>query len=101
MPQNDFEIFRDPILGVFTKRKTAFLTTETILKEVRFQKAILPKEDRERLDLILETMRDHDLVLTNQPKFVALTPAGQVEVNKLTEERIAEIEEEMNARLIS
>ncbi len=99
MEITDYENLRDEILIVFKKRNTGFLTTETILKEVRFQKAILPKEDRERLDSILGIMRDHDLVLTNQPKFVALTPAGQQEVSNLSKERLAEIEKDAQARL--
>jgi hypothetical protein len=99
MDENDYENFKDAILCVFRKRKTAFLTTESILKEVRFQKAIFPKEDKQRLDALLEMMRDKGIVLTNQPKFVALTPEGQVEVNQLTEARISQIEKEMAERL--
>ena len=99
MAENNDEIFRDAILRVFRKRKTAFLTTESILKEVRFQKAVFPKEDKQRLDALLEMMRDKGLVLTNQPKFVALTPEGQLEVNNLTEARISEIDKEMDERL--
>lgn len=99
MARNDYEIFRDSILYVFKKRKTAFLTTESILKEVHFQKAIFPKEDKERLDSLLETMRDQDLVTLNQPKFAALTATGKTEVEKITEARISEIEKETKERL--
>jgi hypothetical protein len=97
-PDSD-EIFIDSILYLFRKKKTSFLTTETILKEVRFQKAIYPKEDKERLDLILAKMRDQDLVILNQPKLAALSPAGKAEGEKLTEARIAEIEKENKERL--
>ena len=95
---DDFEIFRDAILRVFKKRKTSFLMTESILKEIRFQKALFPKEDKERLDLILEKMRDQELVVLNQPKFVALAPLGRTQTDQLTEVRIAEIEKEMEER---
>jgi hypothetical protein len=98
MEQNDYEVFRDSILYVFKKRKTAFLTTESILKEVHFQKAVFPKEDKERLHSLLETMRDQDLVTLNQPKFAALTATGKMEVEKLTEARIGEIEKSMEER---
>lgn len=94
----DYEIFRDTVLYVFKKRKTAFLTTDSILKEIHFQKARLPKEDKERLDSLLEGMRDQDLVTLNQPKFAALSPAGKQEAEKLTEQRIGEIEKDMDAR---
>jgi hypothetical protein len=99
MAENDEGIFQEAILSVFKKRKTAFLTTETLLKEVRLQKAIFPKEDKDRLDSILESMRKQDLVLTNQPKFVALTPMGKIEMEKLTLERVLEIEKAMEDRL--
>ncbi len=72
--------------------------TESILKEIRFQKALFPKEDKERLDLILEKMREQDLVVLNQPKFVALAPLGRKQADQLTEVRIAEIEKEMEER---
>lgn len=95
MAELDFEILRDAILYVFKKRKTAFLMTESILKEIHFQKDIFPKEDKERLDLLLEKLRDQGLVTLNQPKFAALTGAGKQEVEKLTEARIGEIEKAM------
>jgi len=94
----DYEIFRDAILCVFKRRKTSFLMTESILKEIRFQKAIFPKEDKERLDSILEKMREQDLVVLNQPKFVALSPLGRTQIDQLPPERIAEIEKEMEER---
>jgi hypothetical protein len=72
--------------------------TESILKEIRFQKAIFPKEDKERLDSILEKMREQDLVVLNQPKFVALSPLGRTQIDQLPPERIAEIEKEMEER---
>lgn len=99
MPRNDYEIFRDTILYAFRKRNTAFLTTEKILLDLRFQAAIFPKEDKERLDGILEMMREKELVLTNQPKFVALTSEGKEAVGALTDERISEVEKEMEERL--
>ena len=98
MVDHDDGLFKDAILLLFRKRKTGFLTTETILKEIHFQKAVNPKEDRERLDAILSRMRDQELVLTNQPKFVALTPAGKMEADGLPEERIAEVEKELRER---
>ncbi len=99
MPSDDFEIFRDTILTSFKKRGTAFLMEDKILKDIGFQKAINPKEDKARLDSILELMREQGLVLTNQPKFVALTPAGKSAMEALSPERIAEIERELEARL--
>jgi hypothetical protein len=99
MPRNDDEIFRDSVLLLFRKRKIGFLTTETILKEVRFQKAVLPKEDKERLDALLGQMRDEDLVILNQPKFVALSPKGKEAGEKLTEAQVAEIEREAEERV--
>ena len=96
--EKDFEMLRDTVLYVFKKRKTGFLTTDSILKEVRFQKATLPKEDKERLDGLLEAMRAMDLVTLNQPKFAALTNAGKQDVENLSGERIGEIEKDMDAR---
>jgi hypothetical protein len=101
MISNDFELFRSAILAVFKKRNTKFLTTATILGEIRFQKAIYPKEDKERLDSILEKMREMGLVLTNQPKFVALTQTGQEAVKQLTEAQMQEIESAAEKRLSS
>src|SRR5690349_19588168 len=98
MPRNDDGIFKDSILHLFKKRKTAFLTTETILKEVRFQKAVLPKEDKERLDALLAGMRDEELVILNQPKFVALAPKGKEAGEAFTEAQVAEIEREAEER---
>jgi hypothetical protein len=95
---DDYEIFRDAIFYVFKKRKTSFLMTESILKEIRFQKAILPKEDMERLDSILEKMREQELVVLNQPKFVALASLGRTQADQLPPERIAEVEKEMEER---
>jgi hypothetical protein len=95
---NEYEIFRDAIFCVFKKRKTYFLMTESILKEIRFQKALFPKEDKERLDAILEKMREQDLVVLNQPKFVALSPLGRTETDQLTDSRIIEIGKEMENR---
>jgi len=99
MPKNDDELLKDSILHLFQKRKTGFLTTETILKEVRFQKAVLPKEDKDRLDALLGRMRDEDLVILNQPKLVALSPHGKETGERLTEGRIAEIEREAEERI--
>jgi hypothetical protein len=101
MADNDFELFGSAILAVFKKRNTKFLTTATILSEIRFQKAIYPKEDKERLDSILEKMREMGLVLTNQPKFVALTQTGQEAVKQLTEAQMMEIESAAEKRLSS
>jgi hypothetical protein len=98
MASDDYEIFKDAILCVFKKRKTSFLTTESILKEIRFQKAVFPKEDKERLDAILEKMRERDLVILNQPKFAALSPLGRTEIDQLTHTRVVEIEKEMENR---
>ena len=95
---DDYGIFRDAVLYVFRKRKTAFLKTESILKEIRFQKGIFPKEDQERLDVILERMREEDLVVLNQPKFAALSPMGRTKSEGLTPERVGEIEKEMEER---
>ncbi len=95
---DDYGVFKDSILYVFKKRKTSFLMTESILKEIRFQKAILPKEDKERLDSILEKMREQELVVLNQPKFVALAPLGRTQADQLTEARITEIEKIMEER---
>ena len=86
------------VLYVFKKRKTAFLMTETILKEIRFQKEIDPKTDKERLDALLEKMRERDLVVLNQPKFAALSPGGKAAVDQMTEERVAEIAKEIENR---
>ncbi len=72
--------------------------TESILKEIRFQKALFPKEDKERLDSILEKMREQELVVLNQPKFVALAPLGRTQADQLMEARIAEIEKETEER---
>ena len=99
MQTNDYDIFRDTILSSFKKRGTAFLMEDKILKDIGFQKAINPKEDKARLDSILEVMREQDLVLTNQPKFVALTSAGKSAVEALSPERIAELDKELEARL--
>ncbi len=98
MPANDAGIFRDNILYAFKKRQTAFLTTESLLKEVRFQKAINPKEDKERLDSILEEMRIQELVILNQPKLVALSDKGKAEAVTLTEARIVELEKASEER---
>jgi hypothetical protein len=74
---SDYENFKDAVLYSFKKRKTAFLMTEKILADIHFQKEINPKEDKERLDALLEAMRDNDLIILNQPKFAALSPAGK------------------------
>ncbi len=98
MPFSDYENFKDVILYSFKKRKTAFLMTDKILADIHFQKAINPKEDRERLDALLEMMRDHDLVVLNQPKFAALSAAGKAAVESLTDSQIAEIEKGIEQR---
>jgi len=95
----DYETFKDAILYSFKKRKTAFLMTEKILADIHFQKAINPKEDKERLDAILEIMREKDLVVINQPKFVALSPVGKLAVETLTDVQMVEIEKQIEARL--
>ena len=96
---DEYGTLRDTILAVFKKKNTKFLTTAHILGEVRFQKGVFPKEDTEKLNFILEKMREEDLVLTNQPKFVALTGAGQAQLDLLTETRLLEIEKETQKRL--
>ena len=83
MSSTDYENFKDVILYSFKKRKTAFLMTDKILADIHFQLAINPKEDKERLDTLLEVMRDHDLVVLNQPKFVALSANGKLAVANL------------------
>lgn len=98
MSLSDYENFKDVILYSFKKRKTAFLMTDKILADIHFQKAINPKEDKERLDALLETMRDHDLVVLNQPKFAALSAAGKTAVESLTDAQIAEIEKGIEKR---
>jgi hypothetical protein len=98
MSNNDYETFKDAILFSFKKRKTAFLMTEKILNDIHFQKAINPKEDKNRLDAILEIMRENDLVVINQPKFVALSQMGKIAVEGMTELRMTEIEKEIDAR---
>lgn len=96
----DYEILKDTVLYIFRKRKTAFLMTETVLKEMRFQKEILPKEDKERLDHLLERMREGGLVTLNQPKFAALTGEGKEEAEKITGDRAVQVEKDMARRLI-
>jgi len=98
MSSSDYENFKDVILYSFKKRKTAFLMTDKILADIHFQKAINPKEDKERLDALLEMMRDHDLVVLNQPKFAALSAAGKAAVESLTDTQIAEIEKGIERR---
>lgn len=98
MSSSDYDNFKDVILYSFKKRKTAFLMTDKILADIHFQKAINPKEDKERLDALLEMMRDHDLVVLNQPKFVALSAAGKAAVESLTDIQIAEIEKGIEQR---
>jgi hypothetical protein len=98
MPNTDYETFKNAILYSFKKRKTAFLMTEKILADIHFQKAINPKEDKERLDTILEIMRENDLVVINQPKFVALSQTGKMAVEGMTNSQIIEIEKEIDAR---
>jgi|GEM_PF-1575438 len=96
----DDEIFyQDAILYLFKKKKTGFLTTETILKEIRFQKAVNPKEDKERLDFILERMRESGWVVLNQPKLAAISPEGKEKIEKLSEERMTEIQKKLDERL--
>jgi hypothetical protein len=92
-------LYRDGVLRVFKIRKTAFLTTESILKEVQFRKALSPKEDKESLDVLLEKMRAEDLVVLNQPKFVALGPGGKLALEAMSEDRAAEIKKELEERL--
>ena len=98
MSNNDYETFKDAILYSFKKRKTAFLMTEKILTDIHFQKAVNPKEDKERLDVILEIMRENDLVVINQPKFAALTTAGKLAVENMTGAQVEEIEKEIEER---
>ncbi|HXL72023.1 MAG TPA: hypothetical protein VN963_00220 [bacterium] len=92
MSLTDYETFKDAVLYSFKKRKTSFLMTDKILADIHFQKAVNPKEDKERLDAILEIMRDHDWVVLNQPKFVALSAAGKTAVESLTEAQVLAIE---------
>jgi hypothetical protein len=68
------------------------------LADIHFQKAINPKEDKERLDAILEIMREKDWVVINQPKFVALSQAGKMFIETMTDSQIAGIEKEIEAR---
>jgi len=98
MEEQEYEFFRDAVLYVFRKRKTAFLTTDSLLKEIHFQKALRPKEDKERLEALLSAMRDQDLVTLNQPKFAALTSKGKQETENLSEEQIGKIEKNLAAR---
>jgi len=74
------------------------LMTEKILADIHFQKEINPKEDKERLDALLEIMRDKDLVVLNQPKFAALSAEGKLAVEGLTDIQIAAIEKEIERR---
>jgi hypothetical protein len=98
MSQADYDIFKDAVLYSFKKRKTAFLMTEKILADIHFQKEINPKEDKERLDVLLEIMRDNNLVVLNQPKFAALSANGKLAVESLTDVQIAEIEKGIERR---
>ena len=72
--------------------------TGKILADIHFQKAVNPKEDQQRLDAILEMMRDHDLVVLNQPQFAALTASGKLAAEALNEEKISKIEKENQDR---
>jgi hypothetical protein len=92
MTLENYELFRDAILAIYQKRKTAFLTTDSLLKEVHFRKEINPKEDKERLETILRQMQEEDLVAFNQMKLAALTDKGKQAVEKFTVERLAELE---------
>lgn len=74
------------------------MMTEKILADIHFQKEINPKEDKERLDALLEIMRDKDLVVLNQPKFAALSAEGKLAVEGLTDIQIAAIEKEIERR---
>jgi hypothetical protein len=74
------------------------LTTDSILRELHFQKALRPKEDKEQLEALLSAMRDQDLVTINQPKFAALTNSGKQAAENLTEARISEIEKNLAVR---
>jgi hypothetical protein len=98
MSSTDYETFHQVILYSFKKRKTAFLMTDKILADIHFQKAINPKEDKERLDAILEIMRENDMVVLNQPKFVALSAKGKQAVEALGEEVIEQIEKGLQER---
>lgn len=98
MSESDYETFKDVILYSFKKRKTAFLMTDKILADIHFQKAINPKEDKARLDAVLENMRDHDLVVLNQPKFAALSAAGKAAIESLTDTQIGKIEKGIEQR---
>jgi hypothetical protein len=100
MSQPDYDIFKDAVLYSFKKRKTAFLMTEKILADIHFQKEINPKEDKERLDALLEIMRDNDLVVLNQPKFAALSANGKLTVESLTDIQVAEIEKGIEQRFL-
>ncbi len=92
MAIENYGLFRDAVLAAYQKRKTGFLTTESLLKEIRFQKGIFPKEDKERMETILRQMQEEDLVAFNQMKLAALTDQGKQAVEKLTVERLAELE---------
>jgi hypothetical protein len=98
MTIENYELFREAVLAAFQKRKTGFLTTESLLKEIRFQKGIFPKEDKERLEAILRQMQEEDLVVFNQMKLAALTDKGKQAVEKFTPERLAELEKANNDR---
>ncbi len=92
MTLENYELFRDAVLAIYQKRKTGFLTTDSLLKEIHFRKEINPKEDKERMELILRQMQEEDLVVFNQMKLAALTDKGKQAVEKLTAERLAELE---------
>ena len=98
MDPQDPNIWPDAVLAVFHKRRTAFLTTDSLLKEVHFRKAVNPKEDKERMEVILLQMQDEGLVAFNQFKLAALTDAGKAAVAALTPERLAELEGQNEAR---
>jgi hypothetical protein len=93
MALENYELFRDTVLAVFLRRKTGFLTTESLLKEIRFQKGTFPKEDKERMEAILRQMQEDGWVVFNQMKLAALSERGKAAMEKLTPERIAETDE--------
>ncbi|HET9870777.1 MAG TPA: hypothetical protein VFR02_09825, partial [bacterium] len=84
--------WHDAVLAVFKRRQTGFLTTDSLLKEMHFRKAIQPKEDKERLEGVLLQMQEAGLIAFNQFKLASLTDQGKAAVEAMTPERLAEIE---------
>jgi hypothetical protein len=95
----DWEAFRDAVLAAFQRHGTAFLRTETLLKEIRFGRDVSPREDQGKLDALLERMREEGLVVLNQPKFAALSLRGRAAAEAMTPDRLAEVGKWMEDRI--